>query len=295
MDGVERLCTAFEGDRRIASGALARVAVEVKRVMDRGESAPVLIFDDETSEQIEVDLRGTADDVARRFERPADAVERGAARSGASPARGRGARGDAFAASLGMARRPARRRVGDAPQARRRGPPRQRGQGPNPQGARSGLSIPVDDGREPAGLRGSQSRLFAGDSADSTRKSPPGPPTSARTPRRSPAPRFSRRGVDRPCLCRSRRALGGRSDDLLGLGVPADGGPSAVGVDGHPAGDRGAEAQLQRAGRLAPTPDAVEEVLHMKTGKVFVAAGRGLRVAALRARRSPRRCRSGRG
>jgi hypothetical protein len=67
MESVQRLCTAFEGDRRIASGALGSVAVEVKRVFDRGESSPVLIFDDETSEQIEVDLRGSLDDVAGRY------------------------------------------------------------------------------------------------------------------------------------------------------------------------------------------------------------------------------------
>lgn len=75
MAGSERVCTAFEGERRIARGALALVAVEVKRVIDRGESAPVLIFDDETSEQIEVDLRGTAEDVAGRYDRPTDATE----------------------------------------------------------------------------------------------------------------------------------------------------------------------------------------------------------------------------
>jgi hypothetical protein len=75
MAGSERLCTAFEGERRIARGALAQVAIEVKRVVDRGESAPVLIFDDETSEQVEVDLRGTVEDVTRRLERPVEESE----------------------------------------------------------------------------------------------------------------------------------------------------------------------------------------------------------------------------
>ena len=77
MDGSKRLCTAFEGDRRIAHGALADVAVAVKRVVDRGETAPVLIFDDETSEQVEVDLRGTVDEVAARLGRPAEAPDEG--------------------------------------------------------------------------------------------------------------------------------------------------------------------------------------------------------------------------
>jgi hypothetical protein len=60
-------CTAFEGSRRIASGDLAQVALKTKEVIDRGEMAPVLIFDDVTSEQVEVDFRGTAEDVIRRI------------------------------------------------------------------------------------------------------------------------------------------------------------------------------------------------------------------------------------
>ena len=46
-------CTAFEGTRRIAAGELPKVALQTKAVLDRGERAPVLIFDDTTSEQIE--------------------------------------------------------------------------------------------------------------------------------------------------------------------------------------------------------------------------------------------------
>jgi len=52
-------CTAFVGSRRIASGSLAKVAQAAKKVLDRGGSQPVLIFDDATSELVEVDLRGT--------------------------------------------------------------------------------------------------------------------------------------------------------------------------------------------------------------------------------------------
>ena len=63
----EALCTAFEGTRRIASGALPEVALKVKAVLDRGERAPVLIFDDATSELIDVDFRGTAQDVVERL------------------------------------------------------------------------------------------------------------------------------------------------------------------------------------------------------------------------------------
>lgn len=60
-------CTAFEGTRRIASGEVLEVALKVKEVLDRGEQGPVLIFDDRTSELVELDLRGTADDVRNRL------------------------------------------------------------------------------------------------------------------------------------------------------------------------------------------------------------------------------------
>jgi len=59
------ICTAFEGARRIASGDLTQVALKTKDVIDRGGRAPVLIFDDATSELIEVDFRGTPEDVLK--------------------------------------------------------------------------------------------------------------------------------------------------------------------------------------------------------------------------------------
>jgi hypothetical protein len=66
---------AFEGYRRIASGHLAQVAAKVKRVADRGEQAPVLIFDRLTSQTMEMDLRGTLDDVLARL--PSEAAGSG--------------------------------------------------------------------------------------------------------------------------------------------------------------------------------------------------------------------------
>jgi hypothetical protein len=54
---------AYEGYRLIASGLLTEVAAETKAVLDRGERAPVLIFDAETSVPVELDFRGTAGDV----------------------------------------------------------------------------------------------------------------------------------------------------------------------------------------------------------------------------------------
>jgi hypothetical protein len=55
---ITRTCSAFSGSRRIASGALHEVALKAKEVMDRDKWAQVLIFDDATSELVEVDLRG---------------------------------------------------------------------------------------------------------------------------------------------------------------------------------------------------------------------------------------------
>jgi uncharacterized protein len=71
MDEQNIHCTAFEGSRCIASGNLVEVARKVKPIIDRGEQASVLIFDDLTSELIEVDFRGTIEDVLKRLEKPA--------------------------------------------------------------------------------------------------------------------------------------------------------------------------------------------------------------------------------
>jgi uncharacterized protein len=79
----QTLCTAFDGPSRIAGGMLAEVAVRAKEVLDRGGAMPVVIFEDSTGETIEVDFRGTPDDVARRMaapEAPSPAPPRGAGR-----------------------------------------------------------------------------------------------------------------------------------------------------------------------------------------------------------------------
>ena len=58
---------AFEGTRRIAAGSLAEVAAEAKRAVDRAADGPVLVFDAVSSEGIELDLRGTLDEVLARL------------------------------------------------------------------------------------------------------------------------------------------------------------------------------------------------------------------------------------
>ena len=82
-------CTAFEGDRCIASGTLPEVARAAKEVLDANEHAPVLVFDDTTSRPIEFDLRGTVDEVVSRVAAAGEAQDADAPPA-AAPSRGRG-------------------------------------------------------------------------------------------------------------------------------------------------------------------------------------------------------------
>ena len=58
---------AFEGTRRIAEGSLAAVAAATKAILDRGEAAPVLVFDARTSDPVEIDFCGSNADVVARL------------------------------------------------------------------------------------------------------------------------------------------------------------------------------------------------------------------------------------
>lgn len=61
--------TAFLHDRRIAHGPLGEVAVAVKYA---NADVPVLIFNDVTGRQIDVDTRGTDDEIRARYAEPAE-------------------------------------------------------------------------------------------------------------------------------------------------------------------------------------------------------------------------------
>lgn len=89
MDEAMR-CTAFQGARCIASGAILDVATKVKAMIDAdtGGTAPVLIFDDATSEPVEIDFRGSRRDVLKRL--AARSEKRGVPSPEARPARGPG-------------------------------------------------------------------------------------------------------------------------------------------------------------------------------------------------------------
>ena len=64
----QRCCTAFEESRRIATGPLREVALKVKAVADQGRQKTILVFDDLTSELVELDLRGSDADVLDRLQ-----------------------------------------------------------------------------------------------------------------------------------------------------------------------------------------------------------------------------------
>jgi len=58
---------AFEGDRRIASGELRDVARAARQMLDRRKDASIQVFDGRTSGPVDLDLRGSVDDVLARL------------------------------------------------------------------------------------------------------------------------------------------------------------------------------------------------------------------------------------
>lgn len=67
--------TSFEGNRLLSSGTLCDVAVGVKRAQDIGAVGTILIFDDSTGRSIDVDLRGSEEDIARRLGMESDSAD----------------------------------------------------------------------------------------------------------------------------------------------------------------------------------------------------------------------------
>ena len=65
-------CVAFEGDRCIATGNLRDAARAAKQTLDRRKDASVLVFDGITGGPIDLDFRGTVDDVLTRLPGMAD-------------------------------------------------------------------------------------------------------------------------------------------------------------------------------------------------------------------------------
>ena len=65
--GFPPLYTAFNGHQRIATGSLQTVALAVKRTTDSSVVGPVLIFDDTTGRSIDIDTRGSEQEVLARL------------------------------------------------------------------------------------------------------------------------------------------------------------------------------------------------------------------------------------
>lgn len=59
--------TSFEGLRRLATGSLADNALAIKRALEQGTHHAVLLFDDATGRTVEVDTRGSDDDILARL------------------------------------------------------------------------------------------------------------------------------------------------------------------------------------------------------------------------------------
>lgn len=81
---TDTTCSAFDQHRRIANGTLIKVAAATKQAIDAGAAGAVLIFDDHSSRQIELDFRGTLDDVLARLV-PTEAAPEQAARGPGRP------------------------------------------------------------------------------------------------------------------------------------------------------------------------------------------------------------------
>lgn len=65
--------TAFEGQRRLASGTLAEVALAVKRAASA--PAPIIIFNDATGRSLDLDLRGSDEEIVARLPKAAPEPE----------------------------------------------------------------------------------------------------------------------------------------------------------------------------------------------------------------------------
>jgi hypothetical protein len=69
---IEVAAIAFEGNHRIAAGELRDVARAAKERLERRKDASILVFDGRTGGPIDIDFRGTVDDVLTRL--PKDAA-----------------------------------------------------------------------------------------------------------------------------------------------------------------------------------------------------------------------------
>lgn len=76
--------TAFEGERFLASGPAADVAITVRRAMDRNAGAVIQTFDDVTGRFVDFDIRRTDEEIAIQldaaYSSPVETTQRGVGR-----------------------------------------------------------------------------------------------------------------------------------------------------------------------------------------------------------------------
>ncbi|QQB33094.1 DUF2239 family protein [Achromobacter deleyi] len=63
--------TAFDGHRLLTRGGLADVALSVKQAQAARGDAAILVFDDQSGKQVDLDLRGGDADIRKRYQAPA--------------------------------------------------------------------------------------------------------------------------------------------------------------------------------------------------------------------------------
>jgi len=67
-DDGRPMVTAFAGERMLIQSTLAEVARAVWGLVDQEPQVPVLIFEDESGKQMDLDLRGTVEEVLARLQ-----------------------------------------------------------------------------------------------------------------------------------------------------------------------------------------------------------------------------------
>jgi hypothetical protein len=80
--------TAFVGPKRLASGALADVALAIKKTTKPAGHQPIHVFDDTSGKSVDLDLRGTDEEILARLQLSTSATA--AAEPPAPEPRGRG-------------------------------------------------------------------------------------------------------------------------------------------------------------------------------------------------------------
>ncbi len=66
-DSLAQPVTAFQAQQVLAAGPLLEVALAVKRASEEAAPQPLLVFDDASGRVIDLDLRGTPDEVRQRL------------------------------------------------------------------------------------------------------------------------------------------------------------------------------------------------------------------------------------